>query len=63
MDNNNTEWRETPAMMLQGLLRNRLKFKFFSKSSFFQSNGTCMVWENCIDRKFSEQTIRLFSTR
>ena len=35
MDNNNTEWRETPAMMLQGLLRNRLKFKFFSKSSFF----------------------------
>ena len=35
MDNNNTEWRETPAMMLQGLLRNRLKFNLFQVFIFF----------------------------
>ena len=46
MDNNNTEWRETPAMMLQGLLRNRLKFKFFQ---FFLCEH--MIWELCENRK------------
>ena len=50
MDNNNTEWRETPAMMLQGLLRNRLKFKFFNFVTFFEwtSDMAPIISEECL---------------
>lgn len=44
MDNNNTEWRETPAMMLQGLLREvnmkyQADFRFESNSISKEQNG------------------------
>ena len=57
MDNNNTEWRETPAMMLQGLLRNRLKLNL-TLTFFVRTNdmGNCVKIGSCLNKHLVEST-------